>query len=93
MALLGFLLVNSKGAICLTRYGMEADDADIAAVYYIPASRIAGARLADGSEEVFVDQIEDATHQALVNSAQILVVHMSEESKPIKEYKAPIEKK
>lgn len=93
MAILGFFLVNNAGGICLTRYGMGASDPDIASISYIPASRIAAARLQDGTDEVFVDAIDDATHAALVNNARMLVVHMSDASKPIKEYKVAVEKK
>lgn len=89
--MIGIFLVNNNGQICLTRY--NADNApDITGVVYLPASRIAALSYSDSSEDVVVDETNDAVHQALIKNADLLVVHMNDASRPVREYTVKIRK-
>lgn len=86
VALFGLFMLNPEGEVCFAQIG---EHHDLCRIRIVPGPS-AIAVLRDGTEEMFTTEIDPIILSALQKHSEILVAHVGDNGKAVKEYAVPL---
>ncbi len=86
MSLIGMFLLAEDGNVCFAQFG---DHRRFHSLRIVPP-QLCVVVLSDGSEDMFVHEIEHAMWTALRSAPDILIAHVADDGQLIEEYCVPV---